>query len=86
MKEKQPIGHRNNRLFLVVLFSGFKISFLLLLLFYSDVLKTISCFNSYLCLFVKTNRGRFYAVLSFIIVFYFCKLYVVYKCLSKPYF
>jgi len=27
LKEKQPIGHQNNRLFFAVLFSGFKIFF-----------------------------------------------------------
>ena len=46
-------------------FSGFKISFLLLLLVYSDVMETISCFTSYLCLFVKTNRGRYMLCLCF---------------------
>ena len=52
-------------------FSGFKISFLLLLLFYSDVMKTISCFISYLCLFVKTNRGRYMLCFEFVLSFCF---------------
>ena len=39
--------------------------------FNSDVIKIISCFISYLCLFVKTNRGRYMMCLSFI--FYLLK-------------
>jgi len=42
--------------------------YLLLLLFSSDVIKTIILFISSLCLFVKTNRGRY--MLCLILVFF----------------
>jgi len=46
----------------------------MLLLFNSDVLRTIIFFISSFCLFVKTNRGRFMLCLVFVINF--CKTVV----------
>jgi len=54
-----------------IVFVGYiSFSFLMLLLFYSDVIKTIILFISSLCLFVKTNRGRYMLCLILVFIFY----------------
>ena len=66
-EEKQPVDVSKQP----IVFGGiFVFKFFLFFCFYyfnSDVIKTISCFIFYLCLFVKTNRGRYiYAVFKFL--------------------
>jgi len=65
-EEKQPVDVLKQP----IVFVGYiSFSFLLLLLFNSDVIKTIIFFISSLCLFVKTNRGRYMLCLKFLFFF-----------------
>jgi len=61
-EEKQPIDISKQPIVFGVCIS---FSCFLLLLFNFDVLRTIICFISSFCLFVKTDRGRFMLYLVF---------------------
>ena len=88
------MGYRNNRLFSCCYLWFFKFLSFCCCCFNSDVIQTISCFISYLCLFVKTNRGRYMLCLSFCFYllkqFGICNIFFlifsseVYYCLSVP--
>jgi len=70
MKKKQPVDVSKQP----IVFVGYiSFSFLLLLLFNSDVFKTIILFISSLCLFLKTNRGRYMLYLNFSFYFFSAK-------------
>ena len=56
MKKNNRLMYRNNRLFFWWLYQFSFCCFCCLILMYS---KQLSCFISSLCLFVKTNRGRY---------------------------